>query len=74
MTNDEVNNASVSDALYALVEAKSLEVFDFFENPNDHDKASDWGLQPELNFLELFIFPLLSYVIPLDEYIPKKSL
>ena len=42
--NVEVNNASVNENHIAPVVAKSLEVSDFFEDPDSHDKTLDWWM------------------------------
>ena len=40
----EINNASIDENLLAPIEAKSLEVFDFFEDLDSRSKASDWWM------------------------------
>ena len=44
VTNADVNNASVNENPLTLVVAKSLEVSDFFNYPDSHDKASYWWM------------------------------
>ena len=40
--NVEVNNALFVDNPPTLIEAKTLEVLSFFEDPDNKDKSFDW--------------------------------
>ena len=80
--NVEVNNALVKKIHFAPEVANFLEWHDFFKDPYNYYKATNWGKIARTQVFESFyILPLVAfvpeedhYVLPLDGYFLKEDI